>query len=48
MFGPMQVCTALAVLSGFDDDFRGGSGLGLSIVKRVVDHLRWGVQHEPT
>jgi signal transduction histidine kinase len=30
-----------------DDDFTGGSGLGLSIVKRVADHLGWGIRHEP-
>ncbi|WP_372242062.1 sensor histidine kinase [Pseudomonas sp. Fl4BN1] len=30
-----------------DDDFAGGSDLGLSIVKRVVDHLGWWIQHDP-
>jgi Signal transduction histidine kinase len=29
------------------DDFTGGSGLDLSTVERVVDHLGWGIRHEP-
>lgn len=31
-----------------DDDFISGSGLGLSIVKRVTEHLGWSVQHDPS
>jgi signal transduction histidine kinase len=31
-----------------DDDFTSGSGLGLSIVKRVTAHLGWSVQHDPS
>lgn len=30
-----------------EDDFIKGSGLGLSIVKRVTEHLGWRVYHEP-
>lgn len=29
------------------EDFTSGSGLGLSIVKRVAEHLGWMVRHEP-